>query len=216
LGESSLTTHSLSGMNVTVVTELRQARSAMNLTLFNIAAILLIGQAGNPGQFESGLQVGEHCDCLEVIWLVNWPHEGSFKGCMHDALSGQSPIAIVFTRTVDERVAELVLALDLQVTSFDLMEGPMAFVCGVGGLEHEHLAPLKSAAQDVPLVIPGRRKVDQELLEKYNLNDEAAVTVIVYDEESKVIANYAFANTDELTRDKVKEVVRALNGRTAE
>ena len=72
-------------------------------------------------------------------------------------------------------------------------------MCGVGGLEHEDLAPLKKVAVDVPLTIPGRRKVDQELLAKWKLNDKAAVTVIIYDHARKVVANVAFADTRDLS-----------------
>ena len=88
-------------------------------------------------------------------------------------------------------------------------------MCGVGGLEHEDLAPLKKVAVDVPLTIPGRRKVDRELLAKWKLNDKAAVTVIIYDHTCKVVANFGFGDTRDLTRVRVKEIVKRFTSKTA-
>jgi hypothetical protein len=161
-------------------------------------------------EIRSGPQVGDPFGCLVTVWLVNWPHDRSFRGCMMDALSPASPIAIVFTRSVDERVAELVQALDFQVTEWGDQQGPKAFVCGIGGLEHEDMAELKRAAVDVPLVLPGRGKVPQEQIKRLRLNEQAAVTVVIRGRGGKVTANYAFAETKELTRKKIKEVVKAL------
>lgn len=173
---------------------------------------LLLGPLLPADEFKSGLQVGDRRPCLQVIWLVNWPYEKSFQGCLTCTISPAAPVAAVFTRTVDDRVAELVLALDLQVTDWESRGGPRAFVCGVGGLEHEDLAPLKKAAKDVALTIPGRRKAAQDQLTKYKLNEQAAVTVIVYDDWGKVTANFAFRETKELTRPKIREIVKEFAG----
>ena len=161
-------------------------------------------------EFKSGPQIGEHVRCLNSVWLVNWPYKGSFRGCMTCSISPAAPVAAIFTRTVDERVSELVLALDLQITEWFSRKGPKAFLCGVGGLGHEHLADLKQAAGHVPLLLPARAKAAEEQIEKLKLNHEAAVTVVIYNRRGKVIANYAFKETKELTRYRIKDVVKSL------
>ena len=173
------------------------------LLLSVVAPVLLLsGLPASAAEFKSGLQKGERRGCLSVIWLVNYHDDnGYFNGCLPCCMNTAGPVAIVFIRSVDDRVAELILALDLQLTG-----DRRAFVCAVGGFEHEHL---KKAAGSVPLTIPGRAKFAKDQIAKYKLNDKAAVTVIVY-ESAVVTLNFAFAETKDLTRQEIKKIVKAF------
>jgi DNA-binding beta-propeller fold protein YncE len=180
-------------------------------------AFVACGSDALAEEFKSGLQVGEHAGCLQVEWVVGWPYKdqfsGKFAGCMTCTLSPRSPVAIIFTQKVDDDVARLVRALNRRVTGWHSREGPKAFVCAVGSLGHDDLKPLEKDSGDVSLtVFATRLPAWQKNLDKYKLNKDAAVTVIVYGDRGTVTANFAFRETKDLTEEKVKEIGRSLGG----
>src|SRR5262249_26690655 len=152
--------------------------------------------------FKSGLQVGEDRGCLQVEWVVGWPYKDQFSGkfgpgCMTCTLAPSSPVAIVFLQKVDDNVANLVRAVDPKVTGWRAKAGAKAFVRAVGKLGHDVLKPLEKVSANVPLTVAARQRGWQKNLDKYKLNDAAAVTVIVYGERSRILANFAFKDTKE-------------------
>ncbi|HJZ90766.1 MAG TPA: hypothetical protein VKE40_07815 [Gemmataceae bacterium] len=178
-------------------------------------ALLACDSAAVAEEFKSGLQVGENCGCLQVEWVVGWPYKDQFSGkfgpgCMTCTLAPASLVAIIFIQKVDDNVANLVRAMDPKVTGWLSNEGPKAFVCAVGKLGHDDLKPLDEVSTNVALTVAARGREWQKNLDKYKLNDAAAVTVIVYGQQSKVVANFAFRDTKDLDKERVAEIVKVL------
>src|SRR5262245_12891780 len=174
-------------------------------------AFLAWGNAVAADEFKSGPQVGENSGCLQVQWVVGWPYEGKFSGCMPCSLAPRSPVAIIFTQKVDDRVSALIRAVEPKATEWRDKEGPKAFVCGVGGLGHEDLKKHGKVRTRVPPTIAATYEAARKNLQAYKLNDKAAVTVIVYDGNLKVTANFAFRDTKDITNEKVAEVVKTIS-----
>src|SRR5262245_28637081 len=96
----------------------------MRLLLAILAmAVLACEGTAVAQEFKSGLQVGEDRRCLQVEWVVGWPYKDQFSGkfgpgCMTCTLSPRSSVAIIFIQKVDDKVADLVRAVDPKVTGW--------------------------------------------------------------------------------------------------
>jgi hypothetical protein len=176
-----------------------------NLAVIGLA-ISLLGTA-QPGGFQSGLQVGERSGACLAATVVAGGGDMTY-GCMTCTAAPAAPVLIIFTQKVDENVARLVRAIHPKVAAWGSGKGPRAFLCGIGPVDEKQLLKLGEPG-NVALTIPRSR--DQ--LDKYKLDKDAAVTVIVYDRDRdhKVTANFAFRETAELSKAKIQEVVQSLD-----
>ena len=168
---------------------------------------LVAAHAAQTTEIKSGLQPGELTSCLHVHWAIGGPNPGNAWtrpgiGCITCWISEfknpPNSVTLVFIRKVDARVLNLVKALDTVVPKYG------GVVCGLGDVDQKDLQKLEPHATKMPLTVS---EMDAKLEQKWKLNAEAEVTIIVYDTSSRTTANFAFRKTDELTTDKIGEIV---------
>lgn len=98
-------------------------------------------------------------------------------------------VVLVFTQKADENVAKVVKAID-EVQKTDSKLGTV--VVGVSGVEAADLEKLQATHK---LTTPLTVAVDKDGPEKYKLNKDAAVTVVVYKKGGAVTNSFAFKDT---------------------
>jgi hypothetical protein len=121
---------------------------------------------------------------------------GDKKGkelCYYCAYSGEKrpAVVVVFTQKADENLATLVKSID-EVQKNNAKLG--TFVVGTSGVAAADLEKLQETHKlTTPLTIAS----DKDGPEKYNLNKEATVTVLVYKQGGAVQKSFAFKSTKE-------------------
>jgi len=104
-------------------------------------------------------------------------------------------------------LAGLVKAVDAKVAE-NAGKGLKGFVCATGGLVDDDILTLaEKTGAKMPLTVASEKDGPA----KYQLNKQAMVTVIVYNKGKTVVANFAFENTSELTKEKVEEIVKSID-----
>jgi hypothetical protein len=114
-------------------------------------------------------------------------------------------VVVIFTQKADDNLASLVKAVD-EVQKNNSKLG--TFVVGVSGVEAADFEKLQSTHK---LTTPLTVAKDKDGPPKYNLNKEAAVTVVVYKSSGVVEKNFAFRDT-KAAADKAKEIAEAAAG----
>jgi len=139
---------------------------------------------------------------------------GSQKGKVYCQVCryGRSPAAVVFARKLDDRLAALLKAVDAELTR-RADDGLQGFLCAVGELYADDLQtfaePLKKLEMPITLA------VEADGPPSWKLNAKATVTVVVYNSDRKVTANFALADTAELTDKRIAEIVGSLKSALA-
>lgn len=111
-------------------------------------------------------------------------------------------VVLIFTQKADENLANLVKAVDeVQKNNKDLG----TVVVGVGGVTDADLEKLQETHK---LAAPLTVAVDKDGPPAYDLNKEAAVTVLVYQKGGKISKNFAFADTKSAAG-KAKDIATA-------
>ena len=98
-------------------------------------------------------------------------------------------VVLIFTRKADENLAKLVKSVD-EVQKSNSKLGTV--VVGVGGVEGSDLEKLQNAHK---LTTPLTVAEDKEGPAKYELNKEAAITVLVYKKGGEITKKFAFKDT---------------------
>ena len=111
-------------------------------------------------------------------------------------------MVVIFTRRADDHLAGLVKAVD-EVQKANEKLG--TFVVGVGGVAEADLEKLQATHK---LTTPLTVAKDPEGPPKYDLNKEAAVTVVVYKRGGAVHKNFAFKDS-KAAAEKGKEIAAA-------
>jgi len=98
-------------------------------------------------------------------------------------------VVMIFTHKADENLAKIIKAVD-EVQKSNAKLGTV--VVGVGGVEGADFEKLQSAHK---LTTPLTVAVDKDGPAKYDLNKDAAVTILVYKKGGAVAKNFAFKDT---------------------
>jgi len=114
-------------------------------------------------------------------------------------------VVIVFTRKADDNLASLVKAVDAVQKNNEKLG---TFVVGVSGVEEADFDKLQSTHK---LTTPLTVAKDKDGPGRYNLNKEAAVTVVVYKKGGTVHKNFAFKDTKSAA-ERAKDVAEAVEG----
>lgn len=124
--------------------------------------------------------------------------------CYVCAYNGEKRPAVVaiFTQKADENLVTVVKAVDAVQKSHDKLG---TFVVGVSGVTAADFEKIQTTHK---LTTPLTVAVDKDGPEKYTLNKDAAVTVIVYKQGGDVAKNFAFKTTKEAA-EKAKEIAAA-------
>jgi peroxiredoxin len=108
--------------------------------------------------------------------------------CQYNAQQ-RPAVVMIFTQKADEDLASLVKAVDtVQKSNKDLG----TVVVGVSGVTDADMEKLQETHK---LTTPLTIAVDKDGPAAYDLNKEAAVTVLVYKKGGKVVKNFAFKDT---------------------
>jgi len=111
-------------------------------------------------------------------------------------------VVVIFTQKADDNLASLVKAVD-EVQKNNAKLG--TFVVGVSGVEAADFEKLQTTHK---LTTPLTIAEEKDGPSKYNLNKEAAVTVVIYKSGGVVTKNFAFKDTKSAA-DKAKEIAAA-------
>jgi hypothetical protein len=124
--------------------------------------------------------------------------------CYVCAYNGEQRPAVVaiFTQKADDNLVTVVKAVDAVQKSHDKLG---TFVVGVSGVTE---ADFKKIQDTHKLTTPLTVAVDKDGPPKYELNKDAAVTVVVYKKGGEVAKNFAFKTTKEAA-DKAKDIAAA-------
>jgi hypothetical protein len=109
---------------------------------------------------------------------------------------------LVFSQKADENVANVIKAVD-QVQKNNAKLGTV--LVGVSGVEAADLEKLQDTHK---LTTPLTIAVDKNGPKAYKLNEEAAVTVLVYKKGGGIHRNFAFKDT-KAAGEKAKEIATA-------
>ena len=111
-------------------------------------------------------------------------------------------MVLIFSQKADDNLASLVKAID-EIQKSNSKLGTV--VVGVSGVEAADLEKLQATHK---LTTPLTVAVDKDGPKKYNLNKEAAVTVLVYKKGGEISKSFAFKDTKGAA-DKAKDIVAA-------
>ena len=111
-------------------------------------------------------------------------------------------MVLIFSQKADDNLASLVKAVD-EVQKNNAKLGTV--VVGVSGVEGADLEKLQSTHK---LTTPLTVAKDEDGPKKYDLNKDAAVTVVVYKKGGVVAKNFAFKDTKSAA-DMAKDIVAA-------
>jgi hypothetical protein len=111
-------------------------------------------------------------------------------------------VVLIFSQKADENLASLVKAVD-EVQKNNAKLGTV--VVGVSGVADADFEKLQSTHK---LTTPLTVAEDKDGPKKYDLNKDAAVTVVVYKKGGVVAKNFAFKDTKSAA-EKAKEIAEA-------
>ena len=121
--------------------------------------------------------------------------------CQYNA-QARPAVVMIFTQKADENVASLVKAVDaVQKGNKDLG----TVVVGVGGVND---ADFEKLQETYKLTTPLTIAIDKDGPAAYQLNKDAAVTVIVYKKGGEITKNFAFKDTKSAA-EKAKDIAAA-------
>lgn len=168
-----------------------------------LAMALLVGHAGAAETLKSGPQVGDSLPGpfhpLQVCNVDN-PSNNGKKGCFVCQYGG-SPVALVFTREINEPLAALCKQLDAQVAKNKDAKACVLLLTDQEGAE----AKLKAFAEKGGYKSVSFGVDNPTGPEAYKVSKDAAVTVVLY-KEHKIAANHAFKK-GEFTEKAVAKIV---------
>ena len=108
-------------------------------------------------------------------------------------------MVLIFSQKADDNLASLVKSID-EIQKNDTKLGSV--VVGVSGVEPADFEKLQATHK---LTTPLTIAVDKDGPERYHLNKDAAVTVVIYKDGGDVVKNFAFKDTKSAA-EKAKDI----------
>lgn len=177
-----------------------------------IASASSIATAEAPAAIQSGPVVGEYLGAFTVVKVTGAADDGVEDGSKlcYRCKNKSRPQVVVFTRSTDEKVTQLVQKLDAAMTehSDDQLRVFVNF------LDSEEQLAMKSAKMlasnsgvtHVPFVVPNDHSNGPE---NYSLSEDAAITITMAN-DSKVMGNISVQSAADLDVMMVMEKVEAM------
>lgn len=177
-----------------------------------IAATLLIGSTFSyADEVTSGLKSGESIGPFNVTKVCGAEDDSvpAGKNLCYRCKNGSRPQVMVFTRSSDAKVLELVNTLDQHVEK-NSDKQLRVFVNYLGESKDAATTAVKqlaekSKAKNIPFVVPNEFENGPE---DYGLNTKAEITVLVAS-EGKVVSSLGFAQAKDLNLDAVAKAVES-------
>ncbi|GAA4461395.1 hypothetical protein [Novipirellula rosea] len=157
------------------------------------------------GGMKSGLQPGENVGAFYVTKCAGAEDDGVAEGknLCYRCRNGSKPQVMVFTRSDDPKVAELVKKLDEAVASNE--ESKLRVFVNVLNEDKDDASDIAkkfvstTSVKNIPFVVPNENANGPD---NYGINPKADVTIVMAN-EGNVKANYAVANAKKLNVDAV-------------
>ncbi len=186
---------------------------SMAVVAFAMSGVAVADDAANAG-LKSGPQHGDHLGAFNVTKIAGAEDDGVEQGqnLCYRCRNGSKPQVIVFTRSTDPKVTELVQKLDKAIADNESSK-LRVFVNVLGDDKESATAEAKkfaaaSKTTHVPFVVPNEFENGPA---DYGVNAKAAVTVTLAG-DSGVLASYAVANAKDLNIDTVmSDLTKILN-----
>lgn len=174
-----------------------------------IAAMLLAAPSfATAEELKSGLQSGDAIGAFNVTKICGAESDGveAGKNLCYRCKNGSRPQVMVFTRSSDGKVVELVRSLDQAVAKKEQLRAFVNVMSDSKDAAAEEVTKLATAskAENIPFVVPNEFENGPE---DYGINAKAEVTVIL---ASKGVVKSSFAAASAKDLD-VKAVVESLN-----
>ncbi len=180
--------------------------------LFATTLVAEEAKKGASKSVESGLQTGKRLGAFDVVKCAGEEADNVPIGekLCYRCRNGSRPQVMVFTKSTDKKVTELVKQLDEHIAKFE-DEQLRAFVSVMGESKAAAEKSVKQLAESaktksVPFVVPVEFENGPE---NYALNPKAEVTIIVGN-KSTVVANFAYAKADKLDVDAIVGSVKKM------
>ncbi len=162
---------------------------------------------GKKGELKSGLQVGEDIGPFYVTKCAGAEEDGVDEGknLCYRCRNGSKPQVMVFTRSNDAKVAELVQKLDEAVAANE--ENKLRVFVNVLAEDKDDASDMakkfaaSTKAKAIPFVVPNENANGPD---DYGINPKADITIVMAT-EGKVKANYAVAKAKQMNVDAVIE-----------
>ncbi len=178
---------------------------SLGLVALMASAITLNAEEAATKTLKSGPQKGDSIGAFYVTKLCGAEDDGVKEGknLCYRCRNGAKPQVMVFTRSTDPKVVELVKKLDAAVTKNEDAK-LRAFVNVMGEdktdvTETAKKFAAKTGAKHIPFVIPNEFENGPD---NYGINAKAEVTVVMAVNKG-VKANYAFASAKDVNVDAV-------------
>jgi hypothetical protein len=177
-------------------------------------ALVISGNAMAENAVKSGPQQGDRLGAFYVTKVAGAESDGVSKGqnLCYRCKNGARPQVIVFTRSTDPKVSELVSKLDKAITKNE--SSKLTVFVNLLGEDKEDLADeakkfaASSKAKNVPFVVPNEFENGPD---NYGINAKAAVTIMLASDLG-VKASYAVTDAKDLNVKKVMgELKQILN-----
>lgn len=165
-------------------------------------------------QVKSGLQDGDDLGPFTVTKVAGAEDDGVAEGkdLCYRCKNGHKPQVVVFTRSTEPQVAELLQKLDAALTAHE--EDKLCCFVNVLADDQETATAnakkfaLTSKTKNIPFVVPNEFENGPD---NYGINPKAAVTVTLA-ANGKVAVSHGFASADDINVDAViKDLSKILN-----
>lgn len=182
----------------------KKEQEVKNLFVLGLALAVTTG-VSFAGEIKSGPQAGDRLGAFNVTKCAGAEKDGVPEGgnLCYRCRNSRKPQVVVFTRSTDPEVIELVKQIDAAITK-NKDSKLTSFVNVLGADKDELSATAKSLAKttkatNVPFVVPNEFENGPD---NYGLNPKAAVTIILADGIG-VKANHAVTDVKELKADTI-------------
>lgn len=180
---------------------LSQEKTSMKKFAVFAVACLAVSMTLTAAEIKSGLQLGESAPAFNVR-DVTGPSAGKTL-CYRCKFSARPTVAI-FTREVNDNVAELIAKVDAACAKNT--DAKLASFVVVVGKDDSIDPKLKAIVADKKIANVPLTTIESEAgPDKYNLSKDAEVTVLMWN-GLKVAVNHAFGK-GELSKDKIDAIV---------
>tara|TARA_B100000676_G_scaffold15739_1_gene13978 strand:- start:5058 stop:5798 length:741 start_codon:yes stop_codon:yes gene_type:complete len=172
-------------------------------------AVVMIASTAFAAEVKSGLQAGADIGAFYVTKVAGADDDGvkTKANLCYRCKNGKRPQVMVFTRSSDDKVVNLIDQLDAAITKNEAKQ-LRAFVNVLGdsrSVANKGVKSIASAskAKHVPFVLPNEYENGPD---NYQLNPEAEVTILICNNH-KVVSSHAVASAKELDVKKILESV---------
>ncbi|MGB7345179.1 MAG: hypothetical protein WBD20_13275 [Pirellulaceae bacterium] len=178
---------------------------SLGLVALMASAVTLNAEEAATKALKSGPQKGDSIGAFYVTKLCGAEEDGVDEGknLCYRCRNGRKPQVMVFTRSTDPKVVELVKKLDAAVAKHE--DASLRAFVNVMGEDKDDVTEAakkfaaKTEAKNIPFVIPNEFENGPD---NYGINAKAEVTVVLA-ANMGVKANHAFASVNDLNVDAV-------------